>query len=134
MLRTFPGATTRSLTVRLSGRQVSAFKDQTAVVTGGGSGVGSAVALALANAGAKIGLIGRRLDLLESVAAKVRIMGSEATCYPADLASSSSQLDVMQQLKRDLPHVDILIQSAGVHFAEIQSRTLISQILTPSIK
>jgi NADP-dependent 3-hydroxy acid dehydrogenase YdfG len=98
--------------------KLTAFKGQTAVVTGGSRGVGSAVALALANAGAQIGLIGRRLDLLESVAAKARIMGSEVTCYRADLAGSAGQLDVMQQLKRDLPHVDILIQCAGVHFAE----------------
>jgi NADP-dependent 3-hydroxy acid dehydrogenase YdfG len=97
---------------------VSAFEGQTVVITGGGSGVGSAIALALAMARAKINLIGRRLDVLESVAAKARIMGSEATCYRADLASGSGQFDVMLQLKRDLAHVDILIQSAGVHFID----------------
>ena len=43
-------------------------------------------------------------------------MGTEATCYSADLASSSGQLELAQQLRRDLPHVDILIQNAGVHF------------------
>jgi NADP-dependent 3-hydroxy acid dehydrogenase YdfG len=100
------------------GRQVHAFEGQTAVITGGGSGVGSAVALALATARAKINLIGRRLDVLELIAAKARSIGSEATCYRADLASSSSQFEVMQQLKRDLPYVDILIQSAGVYFAD----------------
>lgn len=95
---------------------MSVFEGQTAVITGGGTGVGSAVALALAMAGAKIHLIGRRLEVLESIAAKARSLGSEATCYSADLASSSGQLELAQQLRRDLPHIDILIQNAGVHF------------------
>ncbi len=92
------------------------FKDQIAVITGGGTGVGSAIALALAMEGAKIHLIGRRPDVLESVAAKARSLGTEARCYSADLASNFGQLELSQNLIRDLPHVDILIQSAGVHF------------------
>jgi NADP-dependent 3-hydroxy acid dehydrogenase YdfG len=96
---------------------MSAFEGQTAVITGGGTGVGSSVALALAMARARIYLIGRRLVVLESIAAKARSLGAEATCYSADLASSSGQLELTQQLRRDLPHVDILIQNAGVHFS-----------------
>jgi NADP-dependent 3-hydroxy acid dehydrogenase YdfG len=95
---------------------VNAFEGQIAVITGAGTGVGSAVALALASAKAKIKLIGRRLNRLESVAAKARSYGTEATCYIGDLATSSSQLELAQQLTRDLPHVDILVQNAGVHF------------------
>jgi NADP-dependent 3-hydroxy acid dehydrogenase YdfG len=79
--------------------------------------VGSAVALALAMARAKINLIGRRPERLETIAAKARSVGAEAKCYRADLASSSSQFEVVQQLKRDLPQIDILVQSAGVHFS-----------------
>jgi NADP-dependent 3-hydroxy acid dehydrogenase YdfG len=94
---------------------VSAFEGQIAVITGGGSGVGSAVALALAMARAKINLIGRRPERLETIAAKARNVGAEAKCYRADLASSSSQFEVVQQLKRDLPQIDILVLSAGIH-------------------
>ncbi len=95
---------------------MNTFEGQTAVITGGGTGVGSAVALALALAKARIYLIGRRLDVLECVAAKARSLGSEAMCYSADLASNSGQLELTRQLTRDLPHIDILIQNAGVHF------------------
>ena len=89
------------------------FEGQIAVITGGGTGVGAAVALALAEAGASVHLIGRRLDLLQSVVTKARSLGSNATCYPSDLATGSGQLEVSQQLTSDLPDVDILIQNAA---------------------
>ena len=77
---------------------MSAFEGQTAVITGGGSGVGAAVALALAEARASVHLIGRRLDKLESVAAKARSLGSKATCYSGDLATSSGQRELTRGL------------------------------------
>jgi short-subunit dehydrogenase len=55
--------------------------------------------------------------LLQSVAAKARSLGSEAACYSGDLATSSGQLEISQQLGRDLPHVDILIQNAAAYVA-----------------
>jgi NADP-dependent 3-hydroxy acid dehydrogenase YdfG len=96
---------------------VGAIEGQTAVITGGGTGVGAALALALARARVGLHLIGRRLDRLQSVAAKVRGFGANATCYSADLATTSAQLELAQQLVRDLPHADILIHSAGVYAA-----------------
>jgi NADP-dependent 3-hydroxy acid dehydrogenase YdfG len=95
---------------------VDAIEGQIAVITGGGTGVGAAVALALARARANVHLIGRRLDMLQSVAARARRFGSNATCYSADLATGSGQLELAQQL-HSLPTVDILIQSAGVYVA-----------------
>jgi NADP-dependent 3-hydroxy acid dehydrogenase YdfG len=96
---------------------VSTIENQIAIITGGGTGVGAALALALARAGVNVHLVGRRLDMLQSVAATARSFGSNATCYSADLASSSAQLELVQQLARDVPHVDILIQSAGAYVA-----------------
>jgi NADP-dependent 3-hydroxy acid dehydrogenase YdfG len=89
------------------------FENRTAVITGGGTGVGAAVALALAKAGASVHLIGRRLDKLQTTAAKARNLGSHAVCYIGDLAADSSQLELTQRLIRDLPHIDILIQNAA---------------------
>src|SRR5262245_53669454 len=97
------------------GAQLGVFDDRTAVITGGGTGVGAAVALALAKAGAKIHLIGRRLDKLHSIAAKARNLGSEATCYSSDLAANIDQFELTQRLIRDLPYVDVLIQSAAAY-------------------
>ncbi len=92
------------------------FEGQTAVITGGGTGVGAAVALALAEAGAGVHLVGRRPDKLESVAAKARGLGSEATCYPGDLGANRGQLELTRRLTRNLPRVDILIQNAASYF------------------
>lgn len=93
------------------------FEGQTAVITGGGTGVGAALALALAKAGASVHLIGRRPDILESVAAKARSLGSEATCYSCDLGASRGQLELTQRLTHDLPRVDVVIQNAASYVA-----------------
>src|SRR6266404_4173721 len=95
--------------------QARAFEGRTAVITGGGTGVGAAVALALAGAGANLHLVGRRLDVLEAIAAKARDMGAQAICYSADLSTNCGQLDLTQRLANDLPHVDVLIQNAAMH-------------------
>jgi NADP-dependent 3-hydroxy acid dehydrogenase YdfG len=94
---------------------VRAFEGQSAVITGGGTGVGAAVALALAEAGASIYLVGRRSNVLQSVAEKARNFGSQALYYAADISSNAAQLDVTQRLKSDLTHVDILIQNAAMY-------------------
>jgi NADP-dependent 3-hydroxy acid dehydrogenase YdfG len=96
---------------------VGVFAGQTAIITGGGTGVGAAVALALASAGANIHLIGRRLEALESVAAKVRGLGSEAICYSGDLADNAGQLELTYRLTCDLRQVDILIHNAATFSA-----------------
>jgi NADP-dependent 3-hydroxy acid dehydrogenase YdfG len=96
---------------------VGVFAGQTAIITGGGTGVGAAVALALAAAGASIHLIGRRLETLESVAAKARGLGSDAICYSGDLADNSGQFELTQRLVRDLRQVDILIHNAATYAA-----------------
>jgi NADP-dependent 3-hydroxy acid dehydrogenase YdfG len=90
------------------------FQDQIAVITGGGSGVGAAIAIALAEEGASIHLIGRRMSSLELVASKARDKGSQASCYCGDLSSTSGQHEIMQRLKLDLTHVDILVQNAAM--------------------
>ena len=94
---------------------MQALEGQFAVVTGGGTGVGAAIALALASAKASTCLVGRRLTPLEAVATSARAQGAQAACYQADLASESSQFDLVQRLMRDLPYLDILVQNAAVH-------------------
>jgi NADP-dependent 3-hydroxy acid dehydrogenase YdfG len=88
--------------------------DKIVVITGGGTGIGAAVALALAEETTKIYLIGRRLGVLETVAAKARALGAEATCYSADLASESGQLELTRRLTSELSHIDVLVQNAAI--------------------
>jgi NADP-dependent 3-hydroxy acid dehydrogenase YdfG len=97
--------------------QVHSFEGQTAVITGGGTGVGAAVAIALADSGASVYLIGRRLGRLELVAAKARDLGVPAACCAADLSSNPGLLEVTHRIKTDLRQVDILVQNAAVYAA-----------------
>jgi len=94
---------------------VGALKDRTAVVTGGGSGVGAAIALALAKEKTNLYLIGRRPETLEVIAGRARDLGAQATCYSADFASESSQLELTQRLTSDLRHLDVLVQNAAMY-------------------
>jgi len=96
---------------------VSTLEGQIAVITGGGSGVGAALGLALARGRARLHLIGRRLEKLESIAAKARSYGSPTSCYSADLSTSSGQSELIKLLVGKLRDVDILIHSAGVYLA-----------------
>lgn len=79
--------------------------------------MGAAVALALASAGANLHLIGRRVDMLDSIGARARAVGVQAKSHPADLSTSCGQLELAQRLTHELPGVDILIQNAGIHSA-----------------
>jgi short-subunit dehydrogenase len=87
--------------------------NKTAVITGGGSGVGRAIALALAEQKVNICLIGRRLKLLDIVAADARRFGVGASCFSADLADDAAILDVLAKLTANTETVDILIHSAA---------------------
>lgn len=87
----------------------------TAVVTGGGTGVGAAIALALAEEKVSLCLIGRRLEALEAIAGRARDLGAQTTCYSADLASEPSQLELVRKLTSDLLHLDILVQNAAMY-------------------
>jgi NADP-dependent 3-hydroxy acid dehydrogenase YdfG len=100
-----------------AGVEVRPFEGQAAVITGGGSGVGGAVAIALARAGASVYLIGRRLEKLQLIDAKARQQGADAAYCSADISSSSGLLEVTQRIKADFKHVDILVQNAAMYAA-----------------
>jgi NAD(P)-dependent dehydrogenase (short-subunit alcohol dehydrogenase family) len=91
------------------------FTDHVAVVTGAGSGIGKAIALALAAQGAALALVGRRPDPLEAVAEATRRLGVEARCYSADVSCAEDISKLGAALRRDFSRFDILVHSAGVH-------------------
>ena len=90
------------------------FTLQTAVVTGASSGIGAAIALCLAEEGAKLRLIGRNSNALESVAAQARKSSSDVHTYRAELCDDADLAKLKTDLQRECDGVDILIHSAGV--------------------
>jgi NAD(P)-dependent dehydrogenase (short-subunit alcohol dehydrogenase family) len=88
--------------------------DQLAVITGAGSGIGKAIALALATKGMSVALIGRQPKPLESVASAARALGAVPLVYPVDLACENAIRNLAATLARDFGRVDILVHSAAV--------------------
>ena len=92
---------------------------KTALITGGSSGIGEAVAEALGQAGAKIILVPRRKPLLEEarerlIAKKVNVL----TCISADLESLDASSALAKEAITSAGQVDILVNGAGVNLRE----------------
>lgn len=86
-----------------------------AVVTGAGSGVGQAIALALAVQGATLCLVGRTPATLEATAYGVNNATVTPRCYPTDLTHDSAVQALAEQLHREWGAIDILVHSAGAY-------------------
>jgi short-subunit dehydrogenase len=90
------------------------FADRVAIVTGASSGIGWYLAENLADQGARVGLIARRADLLETLAARIAGRGGKALAASADVGDRSSIREAIQTLRTRLGPVDLLIANAGV--------------------
>ncbi|MFY9529157.1 MAG: SDR family NAD(P)-dependent oxidoreductase [Candidatus Acidiferrales bacterium] len=88
--------------------------NQVAVITGGGSGIGKAIAVGLAAEGAVPVLVGRDITKLQAVAASLRGDAPGVRCYGADLSVPGQIKELAKQIERDTESVDILVHSAGV--------------------
>ena len=82
-----------------------------ALVTGATGGIGEAIARALHERGATVGLHGTRTDKLEALAAE---LGDRAMVFPADLSDREQVKALGQKAEADLGGVDILVNTAGV--------------------
>jgi NAD(P)-dependent dehydrogenase (short-subunit alcohol dehydrogenase family) len=85
-----------------------------AVVVGGTSGIGRALALGLASAGADVVATGRRRDLVDSVAAEIQQRGRRTTVCAADVSDRASLSRLRDACLRELGRIDILVAAAGV--------------------
>src|ERR1700733_855781 len=81
------------------------------IVTGAGSGIGRACAIALAREGAKVALVGRRKERLEKTAHK---MGDSALVLAADLSNPDEFICVVEQTVAHFGGLNVLLNNAGV--------------------
>jgi NAD(P)-dependent dehydrogenase (short-subunit alcohol dehydrogenase family) len=86
---------------------------QTAVVIGGTSGIGLALALGLAEAGANVVASGRRADLVNEVAGKIRARGRKSLAATVDVTTSESLAGLLKTVLGEFPSVEILVNCAG---------------------
>jgi NAD(P)-dependent dehydrogenase (short-subunit alcohol dehydrogenase family) len=94
-------------------RTLYSLAGHTAVVTGGTGVLGSAIAMALAMAGAKVGVLGRRRDAAEERAAQIKKRGGEAMAIPADVLDRQSLVAARERLVREWGGLHVLVNAAG---------------------
>lgn len=87
---------------------------RSALVTGASSGIGRATAVALAGAGARVGLAARRAELLDEVSEEITEAGGEALALLADVTDYDQTEAVVRRAEQAFGSVDILVNVAGV--------------------
>ncbi|MFY9599085.1 MAG: SDR family oxidoreductase, partial [Pseudolabrys sp.] len=85
-----------------------------ALVTGAGTGVGRAVAIALAKAGYNLVLAGRRKEMLDKVAGEINATGAQALAVPTDVSKRESILSLFATVKSTFGRLDVLFNNAGI--------------------
>lgn len=90
--------------------EIYGLSGKTAVVTGGGTGIGKAIATCLAQAGAEVILSGRRLNVLEQAAAEI---GNNCAYLSADLKDTGSIAGFEAELNESFGPIDIVVNNAG---------------------
>src|SRR6185369_15476 len=86
-----------------------------ALITGASKGLGKAMALALAEAGAKLALVSRNLDQLKAVAQEVRALGAEAEVFQADVTDEGQVRELQHDVIAKFGRIQILINNAGIN-------------------
>ncbi len=87
---------------------------QVALVTGAGRGIGRAIAIGYARAGASIACVSRTASEVEETARLVRATGAEALSPPADVADFNAMSAVCAAAERQFGGIDIVVAAAGV--------------------
>lgn len=90
------------------------LKDKVAVVTGGGSGIGEAIAQAFADAGAFVAVVDRDLDAGKAVSARIVNSGGKSVFMPADVSNETGCADVGRSVLALFGRCDILVNNAGI--------------------
>ena len=89
-------------------------KGKTILITGGGRGLGRAMALAFAAKGARLAIVGVNQGVVEEAAALCREAGAEAKAYLADVSDESAVLDVFDKVANDFQALHGVINNAGI--------------------
>ena len=95
------------------------LKGKTALITGGGRGIGRAIAIAFAREGARIAVAARTVDQVEQIAAEI---GNGAIALICDVADPESVARMFGELRERFGHADILVNNAGI----AESATLVN--------
>jgi len=90
------------------------LQGQVALITGGGRGLGRVYARTLAEAGAKVAVVGRTADSLEEAVREITGAGGVARAYAADVTNAAAVERAVSDASRDLGPIDLIVNAAGV--------------------
>ena len=90
------------------------LKGLVALVTGGGRGIGRAIALAFAAEGASVVVTARSLSEIEAVRDEIRARGGEALSLPADLGSEEQVVAMVREVTEKFGRIDVLVNNGGI--------------------
>jgi NAD(P)-dependent dehydrogenase (short-subunit alcohol dehydrogenase family) len=97
-------------------RLAGSLAGKIALITGAGRGIGKAISLAFAEAGADVALLARTQSQLEEVAATIRTTyGRRALVIAADVTDGKAVADAVERTERELGPVDVVVPNAGVN-------------------
>lgn len=89
------------------------FKDQTMIVTGGGSGIGRCTAHELASLGAHVVIVGRNTEKLEAVQSEIREDGGLVSSYSADIRDEERVTEILDDILAEHGRIHGLVNNAG---------------------
>jgi NAD(P)-dependent dehydrogenase (short-subunit alcohol dehydrogenase family) len=84
------------------------------IITGGGTGIGRGIAIALAEEGASVYICGRRLDRIQRTASEIQAAGGYAQALQADVTSVTDVERLVREVLNAFGRVDILVNNAGI--------------------
>jgi NADP-dependent 3-hydroxy acid dehydrogenase YdfG len=103
------------------------FSGTCVLITGGGSGIGLAIAQAFLEAGAAVAIAGRSQHKLDE-AAKHLGGGARLSCHAADIAEPAQAKTLVQLVEKKLGRIDILVNNAGTNIKERTFRELTPEV------
>ncbi|MEA2069121.1 MAG: 3-oxoacyl-[acyl-carrier-protein] reductase [Verrucomicrobiota bacterium] len=90
------------------------LNDKVAMVTGAARGLGQAIAVKLAEAGADIAVCDLNAEWLEETAGKVKALGRRVECYGVNVAEGDSVTAGIKAIEKDFGKIDVLVNNAGI--------------------
>lgn len=91
------------------------LKDKVAIVTGGSRGIGKAIALGFAQAGADLVVCSRKLPDLEKVSEEIKGMGRKALAVVAHMGKREDIENLVNQAEKEFGHIHILVNNVGIN-------------------
>lgn len=91
------------------------LEGKVALVTGGSRGIGRAIALAFAEAGADVAICSRKLPALEEVAEEIKVKGRKSIALASHIAKPGDSKALVEKVKGEWGRIDILVNNAGTN-------------------